>query len=392
MAIIEKLYYKYKKKASIEEQFPLHIDENEDVPDIAKYNTYRVMPVVRWSPWNRDYMFPSVESYRSFQRRELAKKKVKPNFTAIRRKMRHSSAEEDVVDYSGRQDYDSDLLLDEGLGIPLFESVYQKSIYSLQNTPFLVIYKFVILPSDESAPFLEYEVIEENQKQRLYRIPFCTIHRIKQKRNRHKYLMYFTDLSVCHSVEIDTKYIPSETVWANYKGKIDEQRQFTWDIRSVPFYRGKLTIDVKDIKPLPENNSTPSSDIEVVSMDLPKTSSGAKTGYESENDDEYGLSNEEEDEPMFSNSQIPHDTLLEPKEEHNFEGKLCGYYTKMFESGYFKKILREVDLVIGEWNNNDTLSIDNVPEYSQLFACQTMLIKYLHHIKFENDQNRTRVC
>lgn len=386
MAIFEKLYYKYKKKASIEDQFPIHIDKDEDVPEIARYNTYRVMPVVRWSPWKRDYMFPSVESYRFFQQRELNNKKVKPKFTRFKRSCKggdgptYRDAETDD-EFGGEVDefpevhgdYDYRLLKGDGLGIPLFESVYQKSIYSLENTPFLVIYKYIILPRGEPEPYKEYDVIEESKTHILYRIPFCTVDRIKQKRCKHKYLMYFNTMH--HSVEIDTRYIPSETVTASYKGKLDGRR-FKWSLKTVPFYRGKLTIDIKDI----EQEENQSSDVDVVSMDMP-----VSTG------DSYNQ-NEEEEDAMFG-SHVAKSTLIEPSDDDKFEGKLCGYYTKLFESGYFKKIAREVDLVIGEWNDKNSLGIqEDVPEYTQLFACQTLLLKYLHFIKTENDQNRTRVC
>lgn len=75
--------------------------------------------------------------------------------------------------------FDFPLLDAEGVGLPLFHFQHQFTLSGnfTSNSPFCIIYKYVLQSNEDSPPYSEFKAVAKDRSLILYKIPFCEIFR-----------------------------------------------------------------------------------------------------------------------------------------------------------------------------------------------------------------------
>lgn len=222
-----------------------------------------------------------------------------------------------------------------GMGVPLLQAIPPVNSMWHSNGPLLVIYHYIVLPRSAPPPYSKYEIVIQDDTHNVYKIPFCEVSwQYSGLRNR-RFDFHFTDPNIRAPC-----YFESQITASDKKGAT-EGCNISWDISRIPFLVGKLKI-TGEAPALPAYE-------------------------EASNEKNLGTSTR-------SSSKV---------------SQVSAYYTKRFQDEVPKITSRRADLIIGEYGDITNLGITGVSLYSQIFACQALLIHFLEHIRHENSHHKT---
>ncbi|KAL3235103.1 hypothetical protein RNJ44_02891 [Nakaseomyces bracarensis] len=223
-----------------------------------------------------------------------------------------------------------------GMGVPLLQAIPPVVSTWRSTGPLLVIHKYIVLPRSEPAPYSKFEIVFQDNNFNVYKIPFCEITWQYSGLHSRRFDFKFTDPNIRAPC-----YFESQITAFDKKG-VTEGCAISWKISRVPFMVGKLKIS-GDVPTLP--------------------------GYEEASNEKR--SSAAKDAPTSKVTQV------------------SAYYTKRFQDEVPKMTSRRADLIIGEFGDITNLGITGVSMYSQIFACQALLIHFLEHIRHENSHHKT---